>query len=95
VNEFDIQQSFVAAVETGRMPKVDTIPVWGLSLQDRSYEKCLPYDVAVQWSTASLYYCLDHPYKVILEWHDKRSWTPDKKALLYQTLCSPEPRLKQ
>jgi hypothetical protein len=27
VNEFDIQQSFVAAVETGRMPKVDTIPV--------------------------------------------------------------------
>jgi hypothetical protein len=27
VNEFDIQQSFVAAVEAGRMPKVDTISV--------------------------------------------------------------------
>lgn len=95
IPDADIKTAFIAAVDNHRITHKSYIGVGWLNIKEKSYDDCMDYDFVVQGSRVALYYCFDNPHRAIIEWHDLKSWTDEKRQLLYTTLQSSSPVLKQ
>lgn len=95
ITESDIKQAFVDAIDNHRIVHKRYVAIGGLNAKEQSYDDCMDYDFVVRWSSVVLYYCFDNPQRVVIEWHNSKSWTEDKRKLLYETLKSSTPIFKQ
>lgn len=91
ITEAAIKSAFKTAVEEKRLTQR---PYIGINHANKPYDMCMDYDFFVQGHRVTLYYCLDYPDKVIVEWDNFKSWDQANKEALYQNLTSPFPVLK-